>query len=115
MYYCGIVKPTKLNLYSNKTIKVVVGWIEESPDDLKDQAGKTVDRAKYKIQTAGALINLPISQPIAQDRVWRNGRWYIQCQLCPRIFENTKRERENHTRMHTVGARAKRRAVADAR
>jgi len=115
MSYCGMVKATKLNLHNNKTIKELVEWIETWPDDLIDQTGKTADRMKYSIQTAGASINLPTSQPIAQDRVWRNGRLYIQCQLCPKTFENTKRERENHARTHTAGARAKRRGVADAR
>jgi len=106
MTYCGTVKATKLKLHSNKTIKELAEWIEAWPEDLKDQDGKTADRTKYKIQTAGASINLPTSQPVAQDRVWCNWRLYIQCQLCPRTFENTKRERENHAKTHKPGARA---------
>jgi len=117
MTYCGMVKATKLGLHNNKTIKELVEWVEAWPDDLKDQDGKTADRAKYRTQVAGASINLPTSQPVAQDRVWRNGRWYIQCQLCPKTFENTKRERENHANTHKPGAKARggRRGVAVAR
>ena len=100
---------------NNKTIKKLVEWIETWPDDLKDQTGKTADRAKYRIQTGGASINLPTSQPITQDRVWRNGRWYIQCQECPKSFKNTKREREAHARTHTASARTRRTGAADAR
>jgi len=106
MTYCGTVRATKLGLHNNQTIKELVEWVEAWPDNLRDQDGKTADRAKYRIQTSGASINLPTSQPIAQDRVWRNGRWYIQCQLCPKTFENMKRERENHAKTHKAGARA---------
>jgi len=113
--YCGTVKATKLNLHNNKTITELVEGIETWPDDVKDQAGKSADRTKYRVQTAGASINLPTSQPVAQDRVWHNGRWYIQCQICPKSFENTKREREANDRTHTASARTKRRGAADAR
>jgi len=114
MSYCGTVKATKLNLHNNKTIKELAEWIETWPDDLKDQTGKTAGRAKYRIQTAGASINLPTSQPIAQDRVWRNGRWNIQCQVCPKSFENTKRQSKAHARTHTASTRNWRRGAAGA-
>jgi len=100
MRFCGIVPATKLELHNNKTIDVLGEWVNSWPDSLKDVEVRKSDRAIHKVQTAAASINLPISQPVGQSREWRNGRWYIQCQQCPKMVENTKREKAKHENTH---------------
>ena len=96
MAYCGIVPATKIGLYDNKAINELGILIGNWPNVLKDENTRAVNRAIHKIQTTGATVNLPTPQPMGQDRVWRNNRWYIQCQKCPMMVENTKRERAKH-------------------
>jgi len=68
MRFCGVVPATKLELHNNKTIDEVGEWVNSWPDSLKDAEVRRSDSAIHKVQTAGASINLPTSQPVGQDR-----------------------------------------------
>ena len=106
MTFCGIVTATKIGLHDNKAIKDLGEWIRNRPDALTDDNTRAADRTIHQVQTTGATVNLPTSQPVGQNRVRRNTRWYIQCQKCPTIVENTKRERAKHENTHrpsTIG------------
>lgn len=96
MTFCGIAQATKVGLHDNKTISELGEWIERWPKALKDTKARVADRAIHKVQTVGASVNIPTSQPTGQDREWPNNRWYIQCQKCPKMVENTKREKAKH-------------------
>jgi len=100
MRFCVIIPATKLELHNNKMIDALGEWVNSSRDSLKDAEVRKSDRAIHKVQVAGASINLPTSQPVGQNREWRNVRWYIQCQQCPKMLENTKREKAKHENTH---------------
>jgi len=100
MSFCGIVQGTKLGQHNNRTINELEKWIKTWPDSLGNHRVRIADRTIHRVQTTGAAINIPTTQTVAQDREWRNGRWYIQCRQCPKMVENTKREKAKHENTH---------------
>ena len=100
MTFCGIVPATKIGLHENKAITDLGDWVRSWLKALKDESARVADRAIYKIQTTSATVNLLTSQSVGQNRVQRNNRWYIRCQKCPMMVENTKSERAKDENTH---------------
>jgi len=108
MNSCDEVAATKLRLHSNKQIKDLVNWIESWPPSLRNSTGaKAQDRAKYRQQVSGGVVNLPTSQPsqCKPSTPIRNIRKRTSCDICGKRVESNSIAREKHSRTHLPATR----------
>ena len=102
MNSCGLIKPTKIGLYSGKRQRELLDWMSTWPEALKNRPTRRWKPDRNTAQVQGATINLPTSQTTVGPRGGKP-KSRKQCDVCGFLVQRDKTAQEKHARTHEPG------------